>query len=246
MAKLKDITIFLDDELDSSMFDDSSHNGLQVESQKAIKKIGFAVDACMETFFKAKQLNCDLLITHHGLFWNKKETITGNLYQRLKFLMDNNIAIYTSHLPLDAHKKYGNNAQLFKLLGAKIDAPFGGVGFVGSFKTKKKVKDIANLLTKSLNARCEIMKYGKDSVSTVAVLSGGAQFQTFEAIAQNVDLFITGELGHAIYHDVKEAGINVIGAGHYATELLGVKALMPLLKKNFNTQVIFIDSPTGL
>jgi len=246
MAKLKDIKTFLNHELDPFLLDDSSHNGLQVESSRPIKKIGFAVDACIETFHKAINEGCDMIIVHHGLFWNKKETITGNLYQRLKLLLDNELALYASHLPLDKHPTYGNNAQLFKLLGVRPTKDFGKVGYQGAFPKPKLLKSIVTLLNSKLGAKCAILNYGKQSIKTVAIESGDGEFDAFEAIRKDIDLYITGEIGHSIYHPVREAGINIIGAGHYATETMGVKALMPVLKKRFNVKVVFLDSPTGL
>ncbi len=251
MVKLKRLVNFLDKELDIASVDDSSFNGLQVEASDDIKKVGFAVDACMETFVKAKKEGCDLLVVHHGILWQndiKANKITGINFSRLKFLLDNRIALYAAHLPLDRHPKYGNNARLFRIIGATFDPKdiFGGFGFVGSFSRPKKLKDIISLLNRKIGAKCQILHYGKDAVKTVAIVSGGAQYSAFEAIARDIDLFISGEIGHAILHPVKEAKINVIGAGHYATETVGVKALMPLLSKKFGVKTIFLDSPTGL
>ncbi|MFC1722833.1 Nif3-like dinuclear metal center hexameric protein [Nanoarchaeota archaeon] len=253
MVSLNEITKFLDRELAIDSMEDFSYNGLQVGQNRPIRKIGFAVDACMETFRKAKKEGCDLLITHHGLLWKgdmEKTRLTKYNYTRTKFLIENKIALYAAHLPLDKHPKWGNNVQLLKLIGAtpntRPGAEFGKVGYAGSFKRPKKVKDVVVTLNKKLNARCQIMKYGKDSVKTVACVTGAGQYDAFEAINKGIDLYIAGEIGHTILHPVKESKLNVIGAGHYATEILGVKALMPILKKKFRISTEFLDTPTGL
>ena len=246
MAKLKQITKFLDKELDINGIEDNSHNGLQVEMNRDIKKVGFAVDASLQTFKKAKKENCDLIIVHHGIFWNSKERIVEGMYKRVKFLIDNDIGLYGVHLPLDKHKKYGNNALLFKMLGAVIKEEFGGVGYLGEFKKPKRFESIIKILNNKINAKCKILKYGPEKIKKIAVVSGGAAFDAFGAIDKEVDMFITGEINHSIYHRVKESKMHFVAAGHYATETVGVKALIKIIKEKFKVKTVFLDLPTGI
>ena len=150
------------------------------------------------------------------------------------------------HLPLDKHKKYGNNVLLFKILGVVPKEEFGSVGYIGMFKSPKPLKSIIKILNTKLDAKCKILGYGPKNIKKIAICSGGAQYKAGEAIDKGADLFITGEIGHSNYHQSTETKINIIGAGHYATETIGVKALMPLLAKKFQVKTVFLDSPTGL
>ena len=112
MVKVATITRFLNKELQTKKISDVSRNGLQVKSTKSVKKIGFAVDACLEVFQKAKKAKCDMLIVHHGLFWKKYKDVNGIRANRVKYLKKNKISLYANHLPLDRHRKYGNNIKV--------------------------------------------------------------------------------------------------------------------------------------
>ena len=246
MAKLKDITKYLDKELNIENIKDNSCNGLQVENSGGIKKIGFAVDACLEVFEKAKKANCDLVITHHGLIWNFMKNIVGIEYQKMKFLIENNIATYGAHLPLDLHKKYGNNVQLAKLLGVKVTKGFfevdgNKIGIIG--ETNKTLKQIKEILKKN-GMPTLTLPFGKKEIKKVAIGSGGSSGGIGEAMEEKVDLMIVGEAAHYVYHHAKESKINVIFNGHYESEIWGVKALMEPLKKKFKVKVEFLDAPT--
>ncbi len=249
MTTATEIAEFLDKELDINGIEDDSSNGLQVENAGEIKKIGFAVDACLETFQQAVEAGCQMLIVHHGLFWNKgKFYLTGTSYSKMKFLLENNLAVYAAHLPLDLHSEYGNNAQLAKLLDLQKVEPFGvhhekAIGVKGEFSATISIKEIKKNLEKN-KLQALTLPFGKDKIKTIAIISGGAAGQVEEAIQNKVDLYITGEPMHHVYHLVKEANINVIFGGHYETEVWGVKALMPVLKDKFKVKVEFIDVPT--
>ena len=248
MADIHQITKFLDEELDIHIIQDSSCNGLQVENDAEISKIAFAVDACQETFEKTKEAGCQMLITHHGLIWDGIKYIKGNTYQKIKYLINNNIALYAAHLPLDMHPLYGNNVQLAKLLNLENTKPFGyhndkPIGIMGEVNlTLDEVKDILS----SINIKTDSLDFGNNEIKTIAIVSGGAAKDTLQAIKVNADLYLTGEPLHYIYHLAKENKINVIFGGHYETEVWGLKALMPLLKRKFNVEVKFMDVPTTI
>lgn len=249
MVTTTEIAEFLDKELDINGIEDNSSNGLQVENAGEIKKIGFAVDACMETFQQAVETGCQMLIVHHGLFWNKgKFYLVGAGYNKMKFLLENNLAVYAAHLPLDLHSEYGNNAQLAKLLSLQRTEPFGehhekAIGVKGELRTVVSIKEIKKNLEKN-KLQTLTLPFGKDKIKTIAIISGGAAGEVEEAIQKKADLYLTGEPMHHVYHLAKESNINVIFGGHYETEVWGVKALMPVLKAQFKVKVEFIDVPT--
>ena len=249
MEKLNNLVNFLNEYLKINEFKDDSWNGLQVECSKEIKKVAFSVSAGLDVFKKAKDLNADLLIVHHGIFWKEANpSLKGWVGDRASFLVKNNISFYAVHLPLDAHPELGNNAQLLKILNAEIKEPIGSysgqmIGFIGEC-APVKIDVIVDKLEKEIGAKCQILKHGKEEITKIAIISGGAPMNVFDAIDKGVDLFITGDAADVV-EIVKDAKINVIFAGHYATETTGVKALLEVIKNKFNVEVFFIDSPTG-
>jgi len=247
MIKLNSIVRFLNKELKIRKIKDNSKNGLQVRASKNINKVGLATDACMDVFKKAKKLKCNLVIVHHGLFWKKQKDVAGLIKKKVKFLKKNKISVYAAHLPLDKHKKYGNNIILFKLINAKPKKLFGGVGYIGNLEKTSNVNTIKKELEKKLKTKCIIWSFGKKKIKKIAIVSGyGGGGNILEAVKKDADLFITGEVSHGSYHRAKEGKINVIAAGHYKTETIGVKSLGKLLKEKFNLKTVFIYSPTGM
>ncbi len=193
-------------------------------------------------------------MVHHGILWKTKNKIKKEFpytKERIKFLTKNNISLYVAHLPLDRHKEVGNNAQLLKLLGAKIKGKFliengRNIGWIGEFKSPISVRKIIKILNKKLKTKCKAILFGPEKIKTIAVCSGGGGTRDFyQALAKKVDLYLTGETTD-IYTDAKDAKFNVIFAGHYATETVGVKALIEVLKRKFKVKTVFIDDPTGL
>ena len=246
MTTCKEISKYLNEELRINDIEDHCCNGLQLENEKTIAKIGFAVDACKETFQKTSEKKCQMLIVHHGLIWNELKHIKGNTYQNIKYLINNNLALYAAHLPLDMHNKYGNNIQLAKILRLNEIRAFGyhhgkAIGVIGNVNTNlDKIKQI--LTTNKMQTLT--LNFGPEKIKKIAIVSGGASEDIYQAIAAGADLFLTGEPMHHLHHVAKENKINVIFAGHYETEVWGVKALMPLLKEKFKVEVEFLDVPT--
>jgi dinuclear metal center YbgI/SA1388 family protein len=250
MPKLKEIVRFLNKYLEIDKINDRSWNGLQVEGKPEVKKIAFSVTAGVDVFEKCKKENSDMVIVHHGIFWKESNpSVRGWYKDRILSLLKSNISLYTCHLPLDKHSIVGNNVQLLKLLGAKIKEKMGMYGrdYVGCIGERRpaSLKSIVNILNKKLNTKCIVLNYGKEKVRRIGVVSGGAPYDVFEAIEKNVDLYITGDPAD-ITEAVKDAKINVIFAGHYATETVGVKALAKVLEKKFKVKTVFVDAPTGL
>jgi len=252
MAELKRIVDFLDTYLDILDFKDDSWNGLQFEGKTEVNKILFAVDAGIETFEKAKKGNYDMVIVHHGHFWKSSSpNITGWKKDRLKILFENDISLYGCHLPLDKNKEVGNNAELLRLIGADIKdefAEYSGktISWLGEFKKEKSLDEIKKILEKEISAKVIVLPFGNQKIKTVAVCTGGGTYGTFfEALFKKVDLYITGDTSE-LYHTAKDSEINVMFAGHHATEILGVRALSALLKRRFDAKCEFVDMPTGL
>ena len=248
METLTKIAAFLDRELKPETFRDSSHNGLQVENGGRIKRICCGVDASMAFFEAAHDRQADLLICHHGISWaDSLARVTDLNYKRLKFLLAHDMALYASHLPLDAHPLYGNNACIAKALGLRALKPFGSyhgqsIGFAGHLPKAVPYtgfkKQVATLLgTDTIQG----MDFGKDQIRSVAVVSGGASDLAAEAGRGGIDVYLTGEPALAAYSVAEEYGINVLYGGHYATETFGVRALGNLLSKHFKVETAFID-----
>ena len=252
METRKKIVQYLDTYLNTKAVKDASWNGLQFEGAPSVKKIVFSVDAGVEVFERAAEEKADMLIVHHGMFWKHGDpSINGINKKRLDILYKNNISLYASHLPLDMHKKVGNNAELFRLIGARITGEFGmydgaHVSFMGRFTKPVTLKTVTKKLEKTLSTECTVLAFGPKKIKTVGLVSGGAGYACAgEAIDRGLDLYITGE-ELEVYHMARDAGINIIFAGHHATETTGVQALQKHLDKKFKVKTVFIDVPTGL
>ena len=203
----------------------------------------------MSTFEKAKKANIDLLIVHHGIKW-KPQKYRKLARQRIAYLEKNNIALYACHLPLDSHSNYGNNIELARLLNLKEIKKFGAyhgakIGYEGVYSKPLHISTVANILNSSLNTKSDVYTFGKRSIKSVGIVSGGGSDAIEDAVKENLDLFVVGEMSLGAYNRAKDYKLSIIVAGHYATETVGVKALMPLIKEKFKTRTVFIDNPTG-
>jgi dinuclear metal center YbgI/SA1388 family protein len=252
VINVQKVAHFLDTYLDIKNSKDDSFNGLQVEGRSSVKKIMFTTDIGVETIEKAMSIKADMMVVHHGLFWKAANPSIRGLYKkRIDLLVKNGISLYGVHLPLDKHPVVGNNAQLLKILGFQIDRPFGNyygetISFIGKTKMPKTIKEIEAILKKDIGATCKMLAFGKNKISTMAVCSGGGGFpQLIEAMESGVDLYLTGD-STEFYHQVKDAEFNVICAGHHATEIVGVRALATVVKKELKVDTVFVDVSTGL
>ena len=231
---------------------DASLNGIQVgRAGRQINKVAFAVDASLETFRRAVREEADMLFVHHGLFWGTPERVEGVLYERLKFLLENDLSLYASHLPLDLQPEFGNNAVLARILGLEELEPFGiyrgvAIGFKGVFPKPKTLDEVIGLLFGDHREHYGVLPFGPELIRKVGIISGGAAQDALQAIAEGLDLFVTGEPAHQIYHPVLEAGLHVVAGGHYMTEIWGVKQLAEKLARDRDVETVFIDVPTGL
>ena len=228
---------------------DGAVNGLQMANHGSVTRIAAAVDASLATVKLAITAGADLLIVHHGLFWGPAHPWTGKKYELLRLLLENNLAVYSSHLPLDAHPRLGNNARLCAALGLnKLRPFFESHGQTIGFKTQTRISrtELAARLARATGAKPRIIPGGPDICRRIGVVTGGAGGDLPVAAAEGVDTFITGEGPHWTYALAEELGLNVYYGGHYATETFGVKALAAELAKAFKVPWTFLDHPTGL
>jgi dinuclear metal center YbgI/SA1388 family protein len=250
--KLRTVVRFLDDALKIGDFPgDSSLNGLQVEGSSRIEKIALAVDACERSISRAIATGADMLIVHHGLFWGEMSPITGIAAKRIGLLLGNGLSLYAAHLPLDCHPEFGNNAQLADLLGVEERESFGTyhgikIALCGLLPRPITPKSLAAKLRKLLKAPVRIFPFGGRAIGKIGIVSGGGAFLAQEAAELGCHALLTGETSHSAFHTARDAGVNLICAGHYATETLGIKALGRLAGNELKLPVRFLDIPTGL
>jgi dinuclear metal center YbgI/SA1388 family protein len=228
---------------------DGAANGLQVENSGTVTRIAAAVDASLATIRLAADAKADLLIVHHGLFWNVRQPWTGKNHELLQLLVKNNLAVYSSHLPLDAHSKLGNNVRLCAALGLKHLKPFfTSHGQTIGFKSRTRISrdELAQRLAQATGTNPNLIPGGKAICENIGVVTGAAGGELKLAAGEGVDTFITGEGPHWTYALAEELELNVLYGGHYATETFGVKALAAELSKKFRVPWEFLDHPTGL
>ena len=225
-------------------------NGLQIENSGTITRIVAAVDACEEMIREAARKKGTLLIVHHGLFWNGVQPITGVCYRKLRAAITGDLALYSSHLPLDLHPEFGNNVLLARALGLTSIKPAfemkgQTVGVTG--KIKAITRDaFAKQISEAVGGKIHLAPGGPSTIRTVLVVTGGAGSEVIKAAGLGVDAFVTGEGPHWSYTAAEESGINLFYAGHYATETFGVKALAAHLSMKTGLPWSFLDHPTGL
>jgi dinuclear metal center YbgI/SA1388 family protein len=228
---------------------DNALNGLQIENSGDVTKIGASVDASTRVLTAAAKQNVDLLIVHHGLFWQGLQPVTGGLRRQLNFAFENNIALFSAHLPLDLHSEVGNNAQLATALGlTSIQSFFEEKGQLIGVKARVSLlrDEVNRKLQKALAGPVKAFMFGPKKTGTIGIITGGAGSEIYKIAQEGIDTFITGEAPHWAAVAADELGMNLLLGGHYATEVFGVKALAAHLSKRLKIPWAFIDCPTGL
>lgn len=251
MVSLDEVVALLDLELRTAEIADypGALNGLQLANGGSISRIVAAVDASLPVIEKAARGGPGLLIVHHGMFWQGAQPITGALFRKIKTAMESGLAIYSSHLPLDFHSEWGNNVLLANAIGLTHLRPFmetkgRAMGLAGEWQgTRDELKE---RLEGAVQGRVHVCPGGREFISSVGVVTGGAGSEVAQAAAGGVDAFVTGEGPHWSFPLAEELGINVFYAGHYATETFGVKALAAMLSSRYGLPWTFVDHPTGL
>jgi dinuclear metal center YbgI/SA1388 family protein len=230
-------------------------NGLQITSRKPVKAIAAAVDFSTRTVEGAVSRGANLLLVHHGMHWGGPERLVGAAYRRIRFLTEHDIAIYSSHLPLDRHPTLGNNALLARQLGLEPSGSFARHGeiFIGVSGTADVETAVLADRARSFARTCggEIrttaINAGQRTKRWAICTGAGASAETIrEAVAMEVDTMIVGEGPHWTAVSADDLGLTIIYAGHYATETLGVRALAQHLSEEFKLPWSFIEAPTGL
>jgi dinuclear metal center YbgI/SA1388 family protein len=228
---------------------DNALNGLQIENSGRVTRIGAAVDISTRVLSEAAERKIDLLTVHHGLFWPGLQPIRGALRRQLRLAFENDIALYSAHLPLDIHPRVGNNAQLIVALGLKSPRPFlEEKGQPVGLKVRASLprSELVRKLQKTLNGPVKIFDFGPKRTRVIGIVTGAAGSEIYRVADEHIDTFITGEAPHWAAVAAEELDVNLLVGGHYATEVFGVKALAAHLSKRFRVPWEFIDCPTGL
>ena len=250
MANLNEITNYCNRRTNSAEIKDfpGACNGLQVENKGEIRKIGAAVDAGLVPFRLAIEEDVDLLIVHHGLFWSPLQPITESNYQKVATLLEGNLALYSSHLPLDCHPEIGNNYLLARLLDLEPEEtflPFEGVD-IGLITLGINRENLKERLIESFNGKITSIEFGEKKPERIAILTGSGASAIKELRNNGIDTLITGELRQNHFNQAQEEGLNIYLCGHYATEVFGVCALAEEISQRFKIPWTFLSTDCPL
>jgi dinuclear metal center YbgI/SA1388 family protein len=245
MPARDEIVSWANEYLDLASYPDYGPMGLQVVGAEEVRKIVCGVSASRELFERAAEAEAQLVLVHHGLFWEKEPRVVGPVMrERLRALFDADLSLVAYHLALDAHPEVGNNALLCDELGVEREGRFAdGLGFGGRLTSPAPVSELAERAQQRLGRMPLVFSYGPEIVERVAICSGGAARYLAQAAAEGYDCFLTGEADEPTKHAAKECGVHFIAGGHYATETLGVRALTEKLAERFELAWEFVDLP---
>ena len=250
MLNLKTITVFLQERTQEEQIPDfaGAYNGLQFATQEPIRGIAATVDASLPALKSAVQAGANLVIAHHGLFWNTPCPIVGHLFEKYRFLIENGCAVYSSHLPLDTHAEIGNNALIAKLLEMEIIGrfvPYQNIQIGVRVKPLENRADLKSRLLKHF-PNMKAFEFGPEIPKNIGISSGSGASVMNSLHKEDVDTFITGELRQSHFAQAQEEGLNIYLCGHYATEVFGVQALAKEAADKFNLPYTFIPSDCPL
>jgi dinuclear metal center YbgI/SA1388 family protein len=250
MTRISTIVSALDELLDPAAFRDLGPNGLQVPGPREVERVATGVTAQRELIDRAIAAGAQLVLVHHGLFWDFHPTgLTPVLAERLRPLFQHDVALAGYHLPLDAHAEVGNNAILAERLGCERHEPFGHfrgqpVGRAGTFPGEGvAAAELFDRVRRLTGREPTVFDAGPERVRRIGIVSGSGADTLPEAVAGGLDAFLTGEPREHVMADAREAGIHFIAAGHYATETFGVRALGDWLAARFGIEHVWIDIP---
>ena len=244
MAPRDEIVAFANELLDTGSYPDFGPMGLQVSGADEVTKIACGVSASRELFERAFEAGAQLVLVHHGLFWEKDPRVIGPLQRgRLEALFRADLNLVAYHLALDAHPEIGNNALLADELGVERERRFTDWGYGGKLAAPTTMSDFSTLVQERLGRMPLVFSYGPETIERVAILTGGAARYIDQAAAEGYDCFVTGEADEPTKYAAKEAAIHFVAGGHYATETLGVRALAAKLADEFGVEWEFLDLP---
>jgi len=248
MVTLQELSLYLEELLQCSVFSDFCPNGIQVEGTREIQHVATGVTASLSTIEEAVKQGAQALLVHHGMFWNRDSyVVRGIKRKKLNLLIKHDIALLAYHLPLDAHQSFGNNWKAARDLGWSDLQPFGvmngvPIGVKGKVPSQSR-QAFKNALEAYYQHPAHAALGGKDTVESAALISGGAHRNVVDAIAEGVDCFVTGSFDEPNWHQAFEEKINFFAMGHSATERIGPKALGNHLSQEFQVEHAFIDIP---
>ena len=249
-VRITSIVEALDELLEPSTFKDLGPNGLQVPGGAEVHRVVTGVSAQKELIERAIELDAQLLLVHHGLFWDFHPTgLTPVLAERLRPLFKHDLALAAYHIPLDAHPEVGNNAILANALGCERHEAFGdfrgrAIGRAGTFPGEGVGAPDLFARVREVTGRDPLVQgAGPEVVRRIGIVSGSAADALGEAAALGLDAFLTGEPREHVMADARELGMHFIAAGHYATETFGVRALGDWLASRFGVEHLFVDLP---
>ena len=242
---------FLDAYLNIHAIKDYGPQGLQVEGRAEVQRVVATVDAQLPCAQAAVAEAGDLLLVHHGIFWGPARPLRGGFGSLVRYYIENDLNLYAAHLALDAHPAVGNNAELARLLGLTVvdwwaQSQGTKLGTIAVPDGEVAFAEIVDRFAQYVGAPRLAQAYGPERSSKVAILSGSGTGYFDEAVALGCDTIVTGETSHAHFYDAQNLGVNVLYGGHYATEIVGVKALGALLAARFGLDFTFVDLPTGI
>lgn len=253
MADRDEIISFCDDLLDAASFSDYGPNGLQVPGRTPVTTVATAVSAHLESIEASVGAGADLLLTHHGLFWDfHPRSLSAAMAARLKLALSNDLSIAGYHLPLDAHPEIGNNVLLCRELGFEPEAGAIGtvkgrcIGAIGRRAGGIGADELAARVESQLGREPLVFAEGPGVVSSIGIISGSAASDIHTAIELGLDAFLTGEPAEHVMADAREGKINFIAAGHYATETCGIRRLGETVAERFGLKHIFINVPNPI
>lgn len=239
------LRVYMDGLLEAARFRDYCPNGLQVEGRAEVRRVVCGVTASQALLDEAVRRRADAILVHHGWFWKSDDScITGIRRKRMATLIGADINLFAYHLPLDAHPDLGNNAELARLAGWRIEGRFGDqeIGFIGApVATPVTAAVVAGTLEALLKRAMLVVGAVDRPVARLAWCSGGAQSMFEQAIQAGADCFVSGEISEQTVHLARESGVPYIAAGHHATERFGVMALGAHLQEKFGLDCEFVD-----
>jgi len=244
---IRDLIGDLDTLLEPDRYGDYGPNGLQVPGPERIATVVTGVSANVELFARAAELGADLVLTHHGILWDRApRRLDEPMRRRLKLLFDHDMALAAYHLPLDGHLEVGNNALLAQALGAVSVEPFGRhgavtIGVAASFDEPISRDELLARVARVCAREPLGFPFGPDPVRTIGIVSGAGSDYLLEAAERGLDAFLTGEPAERAMADARERSLTYVAAGHHATEILGIRALGDRLAERFNVRHTFVD-----
>ncbi len=249
-AEREEIVEFCDRLLDVGAFDDYGPNGLQVPGAAQVSKLASGVSAHRELLERAADGGAQMLLVHHGLFWDfHPRALSEPMAERLRITLERELSVAGYHLPLDAHPEIGNNALLRDQLGFDPDPrPFAevkgrAIGVIGRRPDGVDAQRLFDRVAEVSGRDPLVFDAGPRTVRSIGIVTGAGASAIHAAVELGLDAFLTGEPAEHAMGDAREGAIHFIAAGHYATERLGIRRLGDLVAERFGIAHDFIEVP---